>query len=731
MQRIKNYGGLDLFRPAAAVLVIAIHTSPLASFTAGGDFFLTRILARLAVPFFFMLTGQFSTAPDRLMGFLKKMGLLYFFSSLLYLPLGIYAGHYDKLTPTGLLRMFFFDGTFYHLWYFPACVLGLLLVCLMARRFSARLLVFFSLFLYFIGLFGDSYYGIAKQVPVFRDFYEGLFTVSSYTRNGVFFAPCFLVMGMLMQKLALPSKKRTAVGFLLSFCAMTAEAFLLRHFGLQRHDSMYVFLPPAMFFLYRLLSAVSLPSRKALRSISLWVYLLHPLFIVIVRAAAKLLSLTAFLIDNSLLHFFAVTLLSFAAAVPLTYAFDKLRKKRRAVRLGSGTHTDTQDGDHAQLDYSTHADARAGDCTSCRRAWIELDPAALEHNVRYLQTLLPENCRLMPAVKANAYGHGAVPIAAALNRMGISAFCVACISEGIELRNAGISGEILILGYTHPSQFAALSQYKLTQTVVDYPYAQAMQQSGFKLHVHVAVDTGMHRLGIRCEDYESLVNVFRMSNLIIDGIFTHLAACDCMDEESRRFTEEQLTAFFQTVSALRADGYDCHGVHALSSYGILHYPDAAADYVRPGIALYGVPSDCKEDFPRLLPVLSLKARVATVRTLYAGEAAGYGMDFIAPDDRKIAVLSIGYADGLPRMLSDGIGHVLLNGYVAPILGRICMDQTLIDVSAIPSAAPGDVAVIIGKNGNCEITAPQLAEQCGTITNELLSRLGSRLEHIFL
>lgn len=709
MQRTKNYGGLDLFRPVAAVLVIAIHTSPLASFTAGGDFFLTRILARLAVPFFFMLTGQFSTAPDRLMCFLKKMGLLYLLSSLLYLPLGIYAGHYNGLTLSGLLRMIFFDGTFYHLWYFPACMLGLMLVWLMARRFRTRLLVFFSLLLYFIGLLGDSYYGIAKQVPVLRDFYDGLFTVSSYTRNGVFFAPYFLVMGMLMPKLALLSKKRAAAGFLLSFCAMTAEAFLLRHFSLQRHDSMYVFLPPAMFFLYRLLSAVSLPSRRALRSISLWVYLLHPLFIVIVRAAAKLLSLTAFLIDNSLLHFFAVAILSFAAAVLLTYAFDKLRKKRRAVRHDNGAHADT----------------RAG--ASCRRAWIELDIEALEHNVRYLQALLPKNCKLMPAVKANAYGHGAVPIASALNRMGITAFCVACISEGIELRNAGISGEILILGYTHPSQFAALVQYQLTQTVVDYPYAQAMQQSGFRLHVHVAVDTGMHRLGIRCEDYQSLVNVFRMSNLIIDGIFTHLAACDCMDEESRRFTGEQLTVFFQTVSALRADGYDCHGVHALSSYGILHYPDAAADYVRPGIALYGVPSDCKEDFPSLLPVLSLKTRVATVRTLYAGEAAGYGMDFIAPDDRRIAVLSIGYADGLPRMLSDGIGHVLLNGCIAPILGRICMDQTLIDVSGIPSAAPGDVAVIIGKSGDCEITAPQLAEQCGTITNELLSRLGSRLE----
>lgn len=377
--------------------------------------------------------------------------------------------------------------------------------------------------------------------------------------------------------------------------------------------------------------------------------------------------------------------------------------------------------------------------THRQRAWIELDMAALEHNVRFLESLVPTGCSLMPAVKANAYGHGAVPVAKELERLGVTSLCVACAAEGVELREAGIKGEILILGYTSPQSFSLLRRYRLTQTVVDYAYAEQLQTCGLPLHVHIAVDTGMHRLGICCEDTDKIAAVYQMKNLTVDGIYTHLSACDSDDPEARAFTKRQINAFFRVTKMLRAAHCPCRGLHLLSSYGILRWRKAAADYVRPGIALYGLLST-GEDSHRLIPaenqrpktlrpVLSLKTRVSSLRTLRAGESAGYGLAFTACRDMTLAVLSIGYADGLPRSLSGGRGRVLINGHSAPIVGLICMDQTLVDVSGVPEVSPGDAAVLIGTSGTQEITAGELAEDCGTITNEILSRLGGRLERI--
>lgn len=734
MKTQKYYGWLDRFRLIAAFLVIAIHTSPLASFNGAADFFFTRVLARVAVPFFFMVTGHFTLYRSSLKRSLTKMCLLYGLSVLLYLPLGIYAGHYRELSLTDVLKMLLFDGTFYHLWYFPACILGVLLVSLLCRFFSLKCVTVISAFLYVVGLFGDSYFGLAEKVPVLHTIYAAMFQIFSYTRNGLFLAPLFLVLGVWAGKLLtipvsrLRSVSAAGTALALSFAAMTAEAFLLRHFELQRHDSMYLFLVPTVFFLYLLLSALpEVPSRRDLRTAAMWIYILHPAFIVVVRGLAKVLHLTALLVDNSLLHYPAVALLSAGAGVIFAWLPGKISKARSGKASADGPKA-------AQTAFSAAF-------RPPHRAWIELDLHALEHNVSFLQSLLPEGCRLMPAVKANAYGHGAVPVAAELNRLGIRSFCVACASEGIELRKAGINGEILILGYTPPEQLPLLQQYRLSQTILDYAYAESLSRSGVRLHVHIAVDTGMHRLGIRCEEIEQIAAVYTFQNLAVDGIYTHLSACDSDSPESRTFTECQIAAFVQATETLKARGCPCRGLHLLSSYGILNYPEAAGDYVRPGIALYGLLSSDR-DSRRILsgkdesaapsslrPVLSLKARVASLRTLHEGEAAGYGLAFIADREMKLAVLSIGYADGLPRALSDGNGRVLINGYSAPILGRICMDQTLADISEIPEkkVAPGDTAVLIGRSGSLEITAGELAERCGTITNEILSRLGERLE----
>lgn len=373
---------------------------------------------------------------------------------------------------------------------------------------------------------------------------------------------------------------------------------------------------------------------------------------------------------------------------------------------------------------------QCGEIFRTGRAWIELDRKALHHNVKILRSLLSDGCELMPAVKANAYGHGAVLISRELNAVGVRAFCVASVLEGVELRRNGIEGEILILSYTHPEQFHYLYRYHLTQTVIDYSYAQVLKRYGKKIKVHIKIDTGMHRLGERCERIDDIRRIFQCGNLKIEGIFTHLCAVDTTSLEDKAFTMAQERNLYYVVKQLKEWGYICPKIHLLSSYGLLNYPNFGGDYARIGIALYGTLSthtDTENCAVPLKPVLSVKARVASVKELFKGEKAGYGLQFVADQNSRIAILTIGYADGIPRSLSNGVGNVLINGYEAPIIGRICMDQTLVDITNIPDVKAGDVAVVIGKSGNAEITVCDLAEQTGTISNEILSRLGERLE----
>ncbi len=368
----------------------------------------------------------------------------------------------------------------------------------------------------------------------------------------------------------------------------------------------------------------------------------------------------------------------------------------------------------------------------CDRAWIELDYEALRHNVEFFRGRLPKECRLMPAIKADAYGHGAILMGRELNRLGVDAFCVACVEEGIELRRAGVKGEILILGYTHPSRFDMLGKYRLAQAVVDYDYARELNRFGKTVHVHVAVDTGMHRLGERSENIERICAIYGMKNLIADGIFSHLCATDVVAAREQAYTRRQVEEFGNVVKELEKRGCRCGKVHLLSSYGMMNYPQFAGDYARVGIALYGLLST-EEDGAAwegcLRPVLSLKARVASVRKLYAGEHAGYGMQFEAVGDTRVATVCIGYADGVPRELSNGRGEALVRGTRVPIIGRVCMDQLMLDVGGVPEVRAGDEAVFIGKSYGERITAGEVAARCETITNEVLSRLGARLRRV--
>lgn len=366
------------------------------------------------------------------------------------------------------------------------------------------------------------------------------------------------------------------------------------------------------------------------------------------------------------------------------------------------------------------------------RAWVELDRAALRHNVRTLQAMLPPGCALMPVLKADAYGHGAVWIGRELNALGLSSFCVATAAEGAALRKGGVEGEILVLGYTPPEQFGLLCRSRLMQTVTDSGYAKQLAGYGKRLEVQIAVDTGMRRLGVRCEQVEEIAWIFSSKRLNVKGVFTHLSAADIKNADAAAFTRRQAEHFENAVQRLRDLGCKIPKAHMLNSSALLRYPELAGDCARVGIALYGVLATREEsdDCPvPLEPVLSLKARVAQVKTIRRGETAGYGLAYTAPRDGKLAVLSIGYADGLPRALSCGRGKALINGYEAPVVGRICMDQTLVDATEIPNIQCGDVAVLIGRSGALRLTACDVAASAETISNEILSRMGTRLERV--
>lgn len=368
------------------------------------------------------------------------------------------------------------------------------------------------------------------------------------------------------------------------------------------------------------------------------------------------------------------------------------------------------------------------------RAWIELNKKNLYHNIAVLADLLPPGCKLMSVVKANAYGHGAVLIAKSLNEIGIDSFCVASVSEGIELRKCGVYGKILILGYTHPAYLPLLKKYDLIQTVVGYHYAKILNKYGETIKVHIKIDTGMRRLGERSEHIKEISHMFQMKNLKIEGMFTHLCASESIAPKNKAYTAAQGEAFCKVVEALKRKGVFCPKIHLLASYGLINYPELSGDYARIGIAMYGVLShrcDIQQCRLPILPVLSLKVRIAVIKDLLNGEGAGYGPAYTAAENKKIAILPIGYADGIPRALSCGNGSVLINGRTASIIGRICMDHTMVDITHIPAAKEGDIAIVIGKSGGAEITVYDIAEQAGTITNEILSRLGSRLDRVII
>lgn len=709
MRRNKNYTGIDFARFVFALLIIAIHTSPLASFNETGDFILTRVIARTGVPFFFMVSGfflvtEYTCGNGRLAGFIKKTAIIYIVAILIYIPVNIYNGYFsmDNLLPN-IIKDIIFDVTLYHLWYLPASITGAAIAWYLVKKQGFAKALIIAVILYITGLFGDSYYGISENIPVLKNFYSQLFLVTDYTRNGIFFAPVFFILGgYISENRSQLSFGKNLFGFMASFMLMLTEALVLHGFKLQRHDSMYIFLLPCMYFLFNLILFFKGKRLAYIRTLSLVIYIMHPLVIVVIRMCSKLLHIQKIIIENSLIYYSVTCLGSIIfsiSAIALWNRYKPFKTKHRPEK---------------------------------DRAYIEINLDNLGHNVKALQKILPEKCKLMAVVKAEAYGHGSFGISTHLARMGVEAFATATADEAIRLREYGIKGEILVLGHTDIRRAYELKKYNIIQTITDLNYAEALNKQGIYVKAHIKADTGMHRLGIDASDITAVKKVFNMENIEVCGMYTHLCCADSLEPEDILYTKEQISSFYGLIDTLEKSGIKIPKLHIQSSYGILNYPGLDADYARAGIALYGVlssPGDKTVIDLGLKPVLCLKSKVILVKQLKKGESAGYGRSFTAERDSCIAIVPAGYADGVPRSLSCGRGSVLVKGSLAPVAGRVCMDQLAIDITDIEGINTGDTVTIIGAE-NSGAGAAEVASCSGSISNELLSRMGTRLPVVF-
>ena len=372
------------------------------------------------------------------------------------------------------------------------------------------------------------------------------------------------------------------------------------------------------------------------------------------------------------------------------------------------------------------------------RTWAEISLGNLEHNYRSLRACAPDS-RFLATVKANAYGHGAVPMARRLEALGADYLAAACLEEAAQLRKAGIKAPILILGYTPPELAGELVDLDITQTVFTQELAKALSDAagaaGKRAKIHLKADTGMSRLGVLCHDPEraaaDLNALCALPHLEPEGIFTHFSVSDGEGEDSEAYTMLQFTRFLDVLKELEEKyGRRFEIRHCANSGAVLNYPCTHLDMVRPGIALYGHYPDpsCEGlDGPGLRPVMSLYSRVAAVRDLPAdtpvsyGRTAGFGYG-----GGRTAVLPIGYADGLHRALSNE-SSVWLDGECRPIMGRICMDMCMIGLNPEANVRPGDVAEVFGEH----LPVEWQAKTAGTISYELLCAVAPRVPRIYL
>ncbi|BAF58841.1 alanine racemase [Pelotomaculum thermopropionicum SI] len=367
--------------------------------------------------------------------------------------------------------------------------------------------------------------------------------------------------------------------------------------------------------------------------------------------------------------------------------------------------------------------------------WAEINLRAIAHNIREIRRVTEPGAKVMAVVKANAYGHGAEEVSQTALAGGAEWLGVARVAEGVSLRQAGIEAPVLVLGYTTPEQAADVIRHNLSQTVYTRNaalfLAEAAAREGKRARVHFKVDTGMGRIGWLAGPgaVREILELARLPQLEVEGIFTHFAAADAAD---KRYTLEQFQKFIEMIDELQKNGLEFPLRHAANSAAIMELPGTHLDMVRAGIILYGLyPSD-EVDRRRidLRPAMSLKARVAHVKEVPAGFKVSYGCTYTTGRPGVIATLPLGYADGYSRLLSSK-GEALIHGRRAPVVGRVCMDQVMVDVSGIPGVKAGDEAVLIGRQGGETISADEVAAKLGTINYEVTCMVSGRVPRVYI
>jgi len=362
------------------------------------------------------------------------------------------------------------------------------------------------------------------------------------------------------------------------------------------------------------------------------------------------------------------------------------------------------------------------------RVWAEIDLDALADNVRLLKSQA-NGAALLAVVKANAYGHGAVAVARAALAAGADRLGVICVDEGEQLRRAGITAPILVMGHTPAAEARRLVDLSLTPSVVSRETALALarlaSERGIEVAVHLKVDTGLNRYGLPPSEAVDLGRWLRdLAGVQVEGLFTHFASAD---ERDKSYALEQHRLFLSVAEQL--DWVPIR--HVSNTATLLDMPDMSLEMVRPGLGIYGCyPSSQVNRSLPLRPALSLKSRVARLTSLAPGESVSYGRTWMAPRPSLIGLVLCGYADGLPRALSNR-GSVLVRGQRAPIVGRVCMDMCMVDLSDIPDVAVDDEVVMIGRQGEEEISADEVAELCGTISYEILCGISARVSRLYL
>ena len=370
------------------------------------------------------------------------------------------------------------------------------------------------------------------------------------------------------------------------------------------------------------------------------------------------------------------------------------------------------------------------------RAWAEINLDYLAHNIREVKKFLGGNVKIMAVVKAEGYGLGSVHVSEVFLQNGADALGVATCDEGFKLRKSGIKSEILIMAHSPAGMFAEIVENDLTQAVSSLKMAaelsEAAGQLGKAANIHIKIDTGMNRIGFKPtrESIDEIIEITRLPFLSVNGVYSHLAMSESSDKS---FTYKQYDKFVYVTDALKQRGFTDFKTHLCNSGGVLNNTDLHLDMIRPGIILYGIYPSAETSTPLdLKPAMSLKARISHLSIVEAGESVGYDRTFYTKRKTKVATLIIGYADGYPSALSNKASVIVGSGY-APVIGQVCMDQMMIDVTDIPDVKEEDEVILYGKKGDLEIKVEQLAPLCKTKYREILciTNIGKRIPRVYI